>query len=970
MPQAELASSPTPLERDGRTATDASDTSSVGWLRSQAGRVSANRGLTVLMLVPWVVFCAPLLCGRVFLEADNYIQNLPLRALAGREIAQGHPPLWNHLLFSGSPLLAGFHAAAAYPTSWLFSILPIFWAWSLNLACAYDIALLGMFLFLRRQPMERTAAILGAATFAFSGYVAGQIVHIDLIQAACWIPWMLLAVHQITRPTRLPNERSLRFWCIAFGLALAMALLSGGAEAVLDGSLMVGMYAGARLVAMLRDGSVPGRNAFGRAGWLAVGGGIGIGMSAIQWLPGLAFQASSQRSVATYDFFVSGQLPIRALVALVTPFFHGTGHPGFAFYTGPYNLPEVASYVGILPLIAASMMLTRRWRSQPEARQWWIWYAVFIVGLLAALGNQTPFGRLMFLVPIIDKERLLNRNLLLVDTALTVLFAWWAHVMLTRQGRRPEPVPRVGRLRESWTSGDRSGLVATCLPLGIVALATVGMWTIGTPFQDALGARYAVGVRAHLREAIIVTVGLGVAGAATFIVLRSNRWSTPQLRRALVAIVIADLVVLNVFLQPLPTAQGPALAHTHLANQFAHLTAGGRSIIFDPDRFYSDDLIALGQTDLNLYTGVASGQGYSALSDGTYSAVTGAHYQEDLDPNSLGTDTWDDLNAHTLLSLPSYFMTPSPEVGHPRSGIPFPDATQTGTKSSEPQPGPTIIKPGRSHTWYFGGALGLRSLAVSLELLPRSGPNGTATALPVADLTPARLSLVDPKGHGIALADESATWAGSESVQHLDADFGAARMAGGVTLTNQSSASMRVGIPEVVTDEAGRTHLDGPLQVSTGPPHWVFTGTVGPFGVFENARTKGWAWAEGSHGEATPAGTTVAAGEAGIDGRQEIVVHATGPIVLRRSEAWAEGWHATARQRGQGSSITLAVERSGLVQSVAIPEAGTWVISYRYLPQSVQKGLGISALSVTGVAIWALVVRCRSVARVRRQAAP
>jgi len=240
--------------------------------------------------------------------------------------------------------------------------------------------------------------------------------------------------------------------------------------------------------------------------------------------------------------------------------------------------------------------------------------------------------------------------------------------------------------------------------------------------------------------------------------------------------------------------------------------------------------------------------------------------------------------------------------------------------------------------------------------------------VPEADLTPAILSLVDANGRGIPLADTSGWWSGSANVKRLDAGFSTPRMAGGVTLTNQSSTPLRVGIPEVVTDEAGRTHLDGPLQASTAPPHWVFTGTFGPFGVFENSRTKGWAWAEGSHGEAAPTGTTVAAGEAGIDGRQKIVVHATGPIVLRRSEAWGEGWHAVARHQGRGKSITLAVERSGLVQSVSIPNAGTWEVSYWYLPQSVQEGLCISALSVTGVAIWAVVARCRSTARMRRQA--
>ena len=43
-----------------------------------------------------------------------------------------------------------------------------------------------------------TAATFGAATFAFAGYMTAQIVHVDLIEGAAWLPWMLLAVHGLT----------------------------------------------------------------------------------------------------------------------------------------------------------------------------------------------------------------------------------------------------------------------------------------------------------------------------------------------------------------------------------------------------------------------------------------------------------------------------------------------------------------------------------------------------------------------------------------------------------------------------------------------------------------------------------------------------------------------------------------------------------------------------------------------------
>ena len=82
------------------------------------------------------------------------------------------------------------------PGSWRCS--PSSSAWALVFAAVYDLALAGMYLFLRREGLCRAAAAFGAATFAFAGYMTAQIVHVDLIQGAAALPWMLLAVHVLT----------------------------------------------------------------------------------------------------------------------------------------------------------------------------------------------------------------------------------------------------------------------------------------------------------------------------------------------------------------------------------------------------------------------------------------------------------------------------------------------------------------------------------------------------------------------------------------------------------------------------------------------------------------------------------------------------------------------------------------------------------------------------------------------------
>ena len=183
--------------------------------------------------------------------------------------------------------------------------------------------------------------------------------------------------------------------------------------------------------------------------------------------PGAVFAAQSQRATTTYTFFTSGSLPYRALTLIASPFVLGAneGRPGN--YAGPYNFPEVTSYVGVLALIAVCSLGLRRYRTRPEARHWWIWYVILGVGILSALGGQTPFGHVMYLIPVVSDERLLSRNLLLVDFSLAVLLGWWMHLLLAGRAEAasagpgrgpPTEIPAPAPMAEGGAGGDRRDL--------------------------------------------------------------------------------------------------------------------------------------------------------------------------------------------------------------------------------------------------------------------------------------------------------------------------------------------------------------------------------------------------------------------------------------------------------------------------------------------------------------------------------
>jgi hypothetical protein len=919
------------------------------------GWVRRHPGMVVLLLVPFVVFGVPQLSGSVFLDGDNLLQNFPMRVLVGTDLQHHVLPLWNPYLFSGTPLLGGFNAGAAYPTTWLFALLPRFTAWTLNLALAYDLALAGMYVFLRRQRIGSPAATMAAATFAYSGYMSAQIVHIDLVAGAAWLPWMLVAVHALTRPAA-PGPRRTRGWVALLGLAVGMSVLTGGAEAVIDSGLLVAVYLIARLVGggyFHRAHRRALASAVGAVA-LAVVGGVALG--AAQWVPGLAFESQSQRSATSYGFFSTGSLPARLLSLAATPFLLGTNHnPGYA---GPYNFQEVTSYVGILALIAACSLFLRKWRQRPETRHWRIWYVVLALGLLSALGAQTPFGHVLYLIPGVNHERLLDRNLLLVDFSLAALLGWWLHLLLLDPGggggasAAGDPP-----FRRRWAPGRRAELVATCAPLAVIAGLGLFLWVDGPQLQSLLQIQFPVDTTTRFQDAALVTLGAVIAAVATWTVLAAPRLPRARLRRLLASVLAADLIWFNAFVVHPPITESLAQARGDLATELTAAVGDGRFIIYNPDEFYDSQLYELGQTDLNILNHLGSGQGYTALTDAGYYTATGAHYQEDLNPATLAGPTWDTLNVRTLLSLPSYFVTPVPPPAvsaTPAPGLstPFPPNLTQYNSSPTPAPAPVTLAPGQSHRWYFGGVLTVDRWAVRAL--------GSSPAL--------RVGMLTPTGAVQWLPATDAAMGPDGSVRVTPA---APVRSGGLVVQNGSPRTAAVGIPTARTAEAGQVALNGRMQYGVNLPRWRFAGTIGAFGVFQNTEPHSWARARAPGGGPPTPGTTVTGSAPGPGGGGEIVVHATSAVILERSVAWSPGWRASVRSLGAPATPVsqVAVARDGVIQTVGLPRAGDYQVTFTYAPAPAAAGLAVSAAAAAAALLWGAIEWLGAARRRRRHRA-
>jgi hypothetical protein len=196
--------------------------------------------VVLLVTLPAVIFGVPALLGHAVLPGDDLTQNLPLRVLAGREIRAGHLPLFDPYIWSGAPLLAGWNAAAAYPLTWLFAVLPGAGAWTINMIATWAVAGLGMFCFLRALRLASLASLLGAFSFAFAGGMSAQVTHFGLVAGMSWVPVMLLSILRLSQDRRAASRLG---WTAVLATATGLVILAGEPRAIDDACAIVVIYA-------------------------------------------------------------------------------------------------------------------------------------------------------------------------------------------------------------------------------------------------------------------------------------------------------------------------------------------------------------------------------------------------------------------------------------------------------------------------------------------------------------------------------------------------------------------------------------------------------------------------------------------------------------------------------------------------------------------------------------------------------
>lgn len=324
-------------------------------------------------------------------NSDQFIGGFPVRDFAAMSLKAGHGiPLWNPYLFGGLPYVAAMHGDIFYPTFLLRALLPtdVAMTWSFII----HIFLAGFFTygFLRAWGLGFLPSLIGGVAYMMGGPIAayvspghdGKLYIGALFPLALWLilfgirdgrSWAWGALSLVIGLAVLsPHPQLLQYMllgCGAFSLYIAFA----GAQTPNGDIVRL-----ERSVALKRLGLALGA---------VVLGGL---MGAIQYLPVREYVPFSPRGGGReYEFATQYSFPIEELFNTYLPQFSGILNS----YWGRNNIHLHSEYLGAAALVLAGAGL----RSERRGFRWF-WIGTLIVSTLWALGQYTPFYRLIYAV--------------------------------------------------------------------------------------------------------------------------------------------------------------------------------------------------------------------------------------------------------------------------------------------------------------------------------------------------------------------------------------------------------------------------------------------------------------------------------------------------------------------------------------------------------------------------------------------
>jgi len=423
----------------------------------------------------------------------------PWRTLAINLIKNSQWPLWNQYSFSGYPLLGNWQSAPFSPANIFYFFLNEKIAWSLGIIFQPFLAGLFMYLWLKTKKLTILPSTLGGILYAFSGFHITWMFYNTHQWTTLWLPLILLSIDKIVEGKTK--------WNLWLSLWIALSILSGYPIILIYEALIITIY----LISKLYEG---GGFSYRKIPLLQLTSAIllALGLSAIQWLPGIETIKNSIHNLdqSTLNSANQGFLPLQNFITAIAPDYFGD--PSTYNYWGIGYYDNWAFYISIGALIIATIAFIKIKTSR-------IWFFLSITGLLLATNN--PIGNIIRKNLILLENSIPSRGLFLFDFGIAVSSAYGLQCLLkTKSKKLIQPI---------------------FLTLGIFILIFTTIW-INTLHSNFLNiASLATNQNIALRNLILPTAIFTIIGVTLLIILKLPNKFKPVLMSLIIIVISSDL---------------------------------------------------------------------------------------------------------------------------------------------------------------------------------------------------------------------------------------------------------------------------------------------------------------------------------------------------------------------------------------------------------------------------------------------
>jgi hypothetical protein len=335
--------------------------------------------------------------------------NYPNDLFAARSLKQGEVPLWNPYLAAGQPYAADPNIGFFYPLRIAFLLAPFSYQ-SMIILAAFHYFLAGLYTYAVARDMGARlwGSLAAGIAFMYSGFLVGQMDHINIIFSATWMPLTFL----LCRRAILRQESP---YALGAGLTLSLAVLGGHQQFALFSGYWCTVWFGFYLVKMRGQGLLRSSILLGSI-FIVAGAG-----AAVQVAPSLEFLQHTVRTALTVDQAAWLRMPPIAWINLLFPHFLGqTDTQSAFFWQFDPHVNEYYVYVGVVTAFGA-LIGSYVWKSWEKR----FLATMIILGFFLTAGAVTPVYRLAFeVIPGMQYVRVPGRFVLWVDMSLVLLSAF------------------------------------------------------------------------------------------------------------------------------------------------------------------------------------------------------------------------------------------------------------------------------------------------------------------------------------------------------------------------------------------------------------------------------------------------------------------------------------------------------------------------------------------------------------------